>query len=500
MLTPPRSTQIWQSGVAGSFMYSYPAEGEGRTWTQGLTRRILATDLAQAWRDKADGCKQCATTALEDPCVGLCIQALGIDQLTKVFNDVAGDLTKYPNYGVPGSTGIFYAPNTDFCIDLSGGNAAWRTPIHLWRCNGLVNQAWVLNGSSIILAGSNYPGKCIDLPGGDTRNGNQIWLWECNGATSQQWGWDPTAQRIYFLTNNKYCLDLPGGAVENGNVLQLWECNGLDSQKWRLSQHLLQAHRGPQADAAGNKAVPVPWMHGLLQTVHRSGAHATGHTHATRGRNQSVDVWYERRAVREWYAQQAPSLRSPPLASPNALREVTAEVTAEVMAEVTAEVKEEGTAKVKEEAVRKETTVHHSVPHGAGVGSRLSGDTSLASALNGMIASSPNGDYRGGRQRHPHSHARLPRAGRQHSKVKPDRLDCRGPGVLPAQRHGCAEHPLPFLWRRERRSHVPKLWQHGVRQGIVLCSGRGVGRAGTVELCAVGVRGRQQHGCDDPGL
>ena len=58
----------------------------------------------------------------------------------QVFNDVASNTTHYPNYGVPGSTGIFYAPNTAYCIDLTGGDASWRTPIQLWQCNGLVNQ------------------------------------------------------------------------------------------------------------------------------------------------------------------------------------------------------------------------------------------------------------------------------------------------------------------------------------------------------------------------
>ena len=86
--------KLADSGVPGSFMYSYPAEGEGLTWTQGFARRILSTDLAQAWRDAAGGCAQCQTQKLEDPCIGLCIQALGTDNLTSIFNSVAADLTK----------------------------------------------------------------------------------------------------------------------------------------------------------------------------------------------------------------------------------------------------------------------------------------------------------------------------------------------------------------------------------------------------------------------
>ena len=45
--------------------------------------------------------------------------------------------------------------------DLSGGDSSWQTPIQLWQCNALVNQAWVWEDYQIKLAGANYPGKCI---------------------------------------------------------------------------------------------------------------------------------------------------------------------------------------------------------------------------------------------------------------------------------------------------------------------------------------------------
>ena len=48
--------KIADSAVTGNYLYSYPAEGEGTTWTQGFARRILSTELAEAWRAKAGGC------------------------------------------------------------------------------------------------------------------------------------------------------------------------------------------------------------------------------------------------------------------------------------------------------------------------------------------------------------------------------------------------------------------------------------------------------------
>ena len=164
-------------------LYSFPAEGEGSTWRQGQARRIFAPDLAMAWRAAAGGCDECGEE-IEDPCVGACIaKQLTLDQLTSTWNQVAGDMCNSPNYGVPGSGALFFARDTSFCFDLAGGDSSWQTPIQLWRCNGLVNQAWVWTEDlQIILAGSNSPGKCIDLPGGDARNGNYVWLWECNGG------------------------------------------------------------------------------------------------------------------------------------------------------------------------------------------------------------------------------------------------------------------------------------------------------------------------------
>ena len=104
-------------GNKDEYMYSFPAEGEGRVWRQGMARRIFAPDLAKAWRAAAGGCSNCGAE-IEDPCVGKCIQQLPLATLTNVWNTVAADLVKYPNYGIPGSYGIFFAGNTDYCVDL----------------------------------------------------------------------------------------------------------------------------------------------------------------------------------------------------------------------------------------------------------------------------------------------------------------------------------------------------------------------------------------------
>jgi hypothetical protein len=286
-------------------LYSFPAEGEGSTWRQGQARRIFAPDLAMAWRAAAGGCDECGEE-IEDPCVGACIaKQLTLDQLTSTWNQVAGDMDNYPNYGVPGSGALFFARDTSFCFDLAGGDSSWQTPIQLWRCNGLVNQAWVWTEDlQIILAGSNSPGKCIDLPGGDARNGNYVWLWECNGGEPQ--GWFLDGQQIKYKANPKFCVDLPGGDASNGNRLWLWECNGRDSQNWETSQ-LQQQRAGRQQRAVARRlelrakasrpsaASTVPWWSGMLQHTHarvQSGAPL----------RPAAAPWHESPSVRAFYA------------------------------------------------------------------------------------------------------------------------------------------------------------------------------------------------------
>merc|ERR1712171_28997 len=108
-------------------------------------------------------------------------------------------MTNYPNYGVPNTGALLFGPDSSFCMELSGGNSQNGGKIDLWKCNGLVNQAWYWKDYKIQLAGANKPGKCIDLPGGKTFNGNKLQLWECIGTDSQKWSLD--GQFIKYTAN-----------------------------------------------------------------------------------------------------------------------------------------------------------------------------------------------------------------------------------------------------------------------------------------------------------
>lgn len=220
-------------------MYSFPAEGEGTAWTQGLTRRVKTTTIVQQWIQTAGGCSECSGD-WEQPCWGSCVKRLPLQVLSQIADNVLSDSKAYPNQPIPGTNMLVFMGGNlasgKYCMDLAGGNSASGNPasIDLWQCNGLVNQMWFLaNDGSIILGGSN--GVCLDLPGGQVGNGKNLWLWGCNGQSSQKWEivQDGQWSNIKYRADSRYCLDVAGNHAWNGLKLWIWECNtGHPSQLW----------------------------------------------------------------------------------------------------------------------------------------------------------------------------------------------------------------------------------------------------------------------------
>ena len=313
-------------GFPGQWMYSFPAEGEGEHWKQGLARRIFAPDIVDAWRDAAGGCPECGEE-LEDGCVGKCLKALSDEQLKSVWEDVAADMDTYPNYPVQDAGVIMIARNTSFCLDLSSGDSSWGVPIGLWMCNGLVNQQWEWIDEQIILAGSNNPGKCLSLVGGFVRNGATLQLWGCDGSDSQRWDLD--GQLIRYAADPSFCLDAPTGAEDGDVTLQLWECNGYDTQNWvtgpaerappRASSRPTRSPvRSPARSGGGNathsapRSSPrTPWLAVLLERVHQPEKMVPpppGASTAAKS-SEAKPAWHERIAA--WYDRQATGVMLP---------------------------------------------------------------------------------------------------------------------------------------------------------------------------------------------
>jgi len=293
------------------WMYSFPSEGEGTTWTQGTARRIKTSTLAWYWVDQAGGCTDCQGKDIEDPCYGNCINnALQTTDLLALTNDALGDFDGFPNQGITGDDlqAIMF-DGTSKCLEVSAGNSAYGTAIDLWDCNGLVNQAWswASDDTQIKLGGHNEPGMCIDLPDANPYNGNLLQLWGCNGGDGQQWDWDSGVIRYHADPN--YCIDLPAGDTGNGNRLWLWECNDQDSQNWYI-------YKGANSDSGnhmpmGNRSQKVSkkprggtsWMHNIKKLLTSDVAH-----HMGSNLTMSADwvPWHEKKHVKDWYAAQLP--------------------------------------------------------------------------------------------------------------------------------------------------------------------------------------------------
>ncbi|MFI6025395.1 PQQ-dependent sugar dehydrogenase [Amycolatopsis magusensis] len=107
------------------------------------------------------------------------------------------------------------------CADVNGGSSADGTKVHLWTCNGGVNQQWTANGSTLRALG-----KCLT-----TTAGTQVQLWACTGAATQNW----STQADGTIRNGTQCLDASGAGTADGTPLITWNCTGAANQKWTLT-------------------------------------------------------------------------------------------------------------------------------------------------------------------------------------------------------------------------------------------------------------------------
>jgi len=94
-----------------------------------------------------------------------------------------------------GTWRITYAGNSGKCIDAIGGGGipAAGTKLGIWDCLGTDSQVWGYdsNMKTVFLAKSaaNMPeaSMCMDLAGGSNVDGTPIQVWNCNGLANQAW-------------------------------------------------------------------------------------------------------------------------------------------------------------------------------------------------------------------------------------------------------------------------------------------------------------------------
>lgn len=119
-------------------------------------------------------------------------------------------------------------------------NGRYAGVVHLWPCNGSVQQKWYTtyysNGS--VRLKTNYKGGlCLDLLYNDRRNGQRIQAWECNQASAQSWHQvgrgSSVIDRIKLYGTNS-CLDAAGGKIAQGTRMILWPCHGGAPQRFTI--------------------------------------------------------------------------------------------------------------------------------------------------------------------------------------------------------------------------------------------------------------------------
>lgn len=95
------------------------------------------------------------------------------------------------------------AEDSTLCLDVARGNIEKpknRTNVHLFECNGLINQRWFLTAAGELRTAS-APELCLDVARGnlgETAPGTNIHVFKCNGLFNQRWGL--SGQNPLFLT------------------------------------------------------------------------------------------------------------------------------------------------------------------------------------------------------------------------------------------------------------------------------------------------------------
>lgn len=135
---------------------------------------------------------------------------------------------------------IYYAGDTGYCMDVSGGTIQERQPVQLWTANNSDAQTFRIwdsgEGYHYItpIANSSYH---VNVLGGGTADGTKLGIHTATDAASH---WkvvtNSDGTTCFYNKNapNSACIDLDGGTVVNGSQLQIWS-NGA-ARYWKLAQ------------------------------------------------------------------------------------------------------------------------------------------------------------------------------------------------------------------------------------------------------------------------
>jgi photosystem II stability/assembly factor-like uncharacterized protein len=139
------------------------------------------------------------------------------------------------------------------CLDVTGNNPADRTPIIVFSCHGLPNQAWrhELDGRIVGLGG-----KCLDVLESNTADGTPLILFPCTPTDNQLWRAEqPNQFHSEPLVSGANLVDLAFSASRPGHVFAAAPGHGILRSE-NGGQDFILAHRGVPA-GGGATAVAV---------------------------------------------------------------------------------------------------------------------------------------------------------------------------------------------------------------------------------------------------
>ncbi|MFF8772000.1 ricin-type beta-trefoil lectin domain protein [Kitasatospora sp. NPDC015120] len=152
--------------------------------------------------------------------------------------------------------------DSQYCLEIPGGNRTPGTQLGLWYCNGLSHQQWAATvnapsgptysatltpqydaqgnttsrtttSTGTLTSGVATGGTpvCLDATGANSANGTPVETWTCHEGGAEQWtlGKDGTLRVLGV------CARPTGGQTGPGTQIELWACDGSPSQRWNTA-------------------------------------------------------------------------------------------------------------------------------------------------------------------------------------------------------------------------------------------------------------------------
>lgn len=129
----------------------------------------------------------------------------------------------------PGGKPIMTAKDNSKC--LSAVENKDGAAVVLADCNGDPSQAWVLDGTQLVVHGD----KCLDVTEGRNEKGTKLQIWTCIAGGSNQMFKKQKGDHIAWLNFDK-CLDVTDGIYKALQPVQIWQCSSTtENQGWKFA-------------------------------------------------------------------------------------------------------------------------------------------------------------------------------------------------------------------------------------------------------------------------